>query len=329
MSTQPKVLVSRNIAPIAVEKLAQVCQVDLNLTPNPLSRSELLTRVKDCQGLVCLLLDKIDDEFLTAAPHVKVVSNVAVGFDNFDLAAATRHGVMLTNTPGVLTDTTADFAFTLLMAAARRVAEADRFVRDGKFTEWKLDLFLGQDIHHATLGILGLGRIGLGMARRGRGFDMKVIYHDEIRAKPEVEREYGLTFCDRETVLRESDFVSLHVPLLPTTRHLINAQALGMMKKTAILVNTSRGPVVDEGALAEAIEKGQIAGAGLDVYEYEPKVHPKLMALPNVILAPHIASASVATRTNMALLAVENCLAGLAGQTPPNLLNPDVLKNRR
>jgi len=329
MSSQPKVLVSRNIAQSAIDKLAGVCQVDLNLTPNPLPRAELLARVKDCQGLVCLLLDKIDDELLTAAPHLKVVSNVAVGFDNFDLATATRHGVMLTNTPGVLTDTTADFAFTLLMSAARRVAEADRYVRDGKFTEWKLDLFLGQDIHHATLGILGLGRIGMGLARRARGFEMKVIYHDEIRAKPDLEKEYGLTFCDRETVLRESDFVSLHVPLLPSTRHLINAQALGLMKKTAILVNTSRGPVVDEGALAEALEKGQIAGAGLDVYEYEPKVHPKLMALPNVVLAPHIASASVATRTNMALLAVENCLAGLAGQTPPNLLNPDVLKNRR
>ena len=328
MSTKPKVLVSRNIAQAAVDKLAERCQLDLNVTPNPLPRADLLARVRDCQGLVCLLLDKIDEELLTMAKTLKVVSNVAVGFDNFDLAAATRHGVMLTNTPGVLTDTTADFAFTLLMSAARRVAEADRYVRDGKFSEWKLDLFLGQDVHHATLGILGMGRIGLGMARRSRGFEMKVIYHDEIRAKPEVEKEYGLQYCDRDTVLREADFLSLHVPLLPTTRHLIDAKALRMMKKTAILVNTSRGPVVDENALAEALEKGEIAGAGLDVYEYEPKVHPKLMALPNVVLAPHIASASGATRTKMALLAAENCLAGLDGKTPPNLLNPDVLNRK-
>jgi glyoxylate reductase len=253
---------------------------------------------------------------------------VAVGHDNFDLAAATRHGVMLTNTPGVLTDTTADFAFTLLMSTARRVAEADRYVREGHFTEWKVDLFLGQDVHHATLGILGLGRIGLGVARRSRGFDMRVIYHDEIRAKPEVEKEYGLTYVDRETVLKEADFVTVHVPLLPTTRHLMDARAFALMKKTAVLINTSRGPVVDEDALAQALETGQIAGAGLDVYEYEPQVHPKLLGLPNVVLAPHIASASVATRTRMAVMAAENCLAGIEGRVPANLLNPEVCNRR-
>lgn len=321
MPSKPKVLVSRRIPEAAIELLAQHCTLDINREDRPLPRPELLSRVADCQGLVCLLLDKIDEELLSRAPQLKVVSNVAVGFDNFDLEAARRRKVLLTNTPGVLTDTTADFAFTLLVSAARRVAEADRFVRAGKFNEWKIDLFLGQDIHHATLGILGLGRIGLGMARRARGFDMRVMYFDEFRAKPEVEKEYGLEFLDRDTILRQADFVSLHVPLLPTTRHLIGARELGLMKKTAILINTARGPVVDEAALAEALTAGKIAGAALDVFEFEPKVHPALMGLDNVILAPHISSASVATRTRMAVMAAENCLAALEGRTPPNLVN--------
>ena len=321
MTSKPRVLVSRRIPEAAIELLAQHCELDVNREDRPLPRPELLARAADCQGLVCLLLDKIDEELLSHAQQLKVVSNVAVGFDNFDLDAARRHGVLLTNTPGVLTDTTADFAFTLMVSAARRVAEADRFVRAGKFHEWKIDLFLGQDIHHATLGILGLGRIGLGMARRARGFDMRVIYFDEFRAKPEVEKEYGLEYLDRDTILRQADFVSLHVPLLPATRHLIGARELGMMKKTAILVNTSRGPVIDEAALAEALTAGRIAGAGLDVFEFEPKVHPALLHLDNVVLAPHISSASVSTRTRMAVMAAENCLAALAGRTPPNLVN--------
>lgn len=323
---KPKVLVSRKIPQAAVDLLSAHCVMDVNAEDRPLPPAELRNRVKDCQGLVCLLLDKIDDELLTAGSQLKVISNVAVGYDNFDLAAATRRGIMLTNTPGVLTDTTADMAFALLMATARRLVEADRFVRDGLFTEWKIDLFQGWDIHHATLGIMGLGRIGMGVARRARGFDMRVIYFDEIRPKPEVEKEYGLTYVDKDTLLREADFVTLHVPLLPNTRHLINAQTLGMMKPTAILINTSRGPVVDEAALAEALRTKKIAAAGLDVFEFEPKVHPELLKLSNVILAPHIASASIATRTRMATLAAENCLAALDGKVPPNLVNPDVLK---
>jgi glyoxylate reductase len=325
----PKVLVSRKIPQAAVDLLREHVQVDYNLEDRALSPSELAARLQDCEGLVCLLLDKINEELLAKCPKLKVTSNVAVGFDNIDLAAATRRGVMATNTPGVLTDTTADFAFALLMAAARRVAEADRYVREGRFQEWGIELLLGQDIHHATLGVLGLGRIGLAMARRARGFDMRVIYHDEIRAQPDVEKEYALEFVARETVLTEADFISLHVPLLPSTRHLISARELGMMKKTAILVNTSRGPVVDEAALAAALKNGTIAAAGLDVYEFEPKVHPELLGLPNAVLAPHIASASVATRTRMAVMAAENCLAALRGETPPNLVNRDVLPERR
>lgn len=328
MSARPKVLVTRKIPEEAIELLAQHCELDLNREDRPLPAAELAARARGCQGIVCLLLDKINEELLSAAPGLKVVSNVAVGFDNVDLAAATRSKVMITNTPEVLTDTTADFAFTLLMAAARRVVEADRFVRDGKFTEWKLGLFLGHDVHHATLGILGLGRIGLGMARRARGFQMRVIYFDEIRPMPEVEKEYGLEFQPRDTVLREADFLSLHVPLLPSTRHLIGARELGLMKKTAILINTARGPVVDEQALVEALKAGVIAGAGLDVFEFEPKIHPELMTMDNVVLAPHIASASVATRTRMAVMAAENCVAALSGRMPPNLVNRELAESK-
>jgi glyoxylate reductase len=326
MSVQLKVLVSRKIPQAGVDLLAQHFRLDVNTEDKAIPPAELAKRLADCDGLVCLLLDKINDELLSAAPRLRVVSNVAVGFDNFDLAALNKHRVMGTNTPGVLTDTTADFAFTLLVAAARRVVEADKYVRDGKFKEWGVELFLGQDIHHATLGILGMGRIGLGMARRARGFEMRVIYHDEYRAKPEVEKEYGLEYMPQEDVIRRSDFLSLHVPLLPSTRHLLGAPQFAMMKRTAVVVNTSRGPVIDEAALVDALKNGVIAGAGLDVFEFEPKVHPGLMSLPNAVIVPHIASASVATRTRMATMAAENCIAALEGKTPPNLVNTDVVR---
>ena len=326
MSVQPKVLVSRKIPQAGVDLLAQHFRLDVNSEDKALPPAELRKRLADCDGLVCLLLDNINDELLSAAPHLKVVSNVAVGHDNFDLAALNKHRVMGTNTPGVLTDTTADFAFTLLMAAARRVVEADRYVREGKFTEWGIELFLGQDIHHATLGILGMGRIGLGMARRARGFEMRVIYHDEYRARPEVEREYAMEFMPQQDVIQQCDFLSLHVPLLPSTQHLLGAPQFAMMKRTAVVVNTSRGPVIDEAALADALKNGVIAGAGLDVFEFEPKVHPELMGLSNVVIVPHIASGSVATRTRMATLAAENCIAALQGRTPPNLVNTDVVR---
>ena len=328
MSERAKVLVSRRVPQEAIQMLTEHYDVEVNEEDRALSAEELRRRLAGRQGLVCLLHDKINEELLAATPSLKISCNVAVGFDNVDVAAATRHGVMITNTPDVLTDTTADFAFTLLMATARRVAAADRFVRDGKFKEWKMDLFLGADIHHATLGLLGIGRIGASVARRARGFDMRVLYYDEFRPKPEVERELGVEFAPMETVLREADFLSLHVPLLSTTRHLINAGTLAMMKPTAILINTARGPVVDEQALVDALKAGRLAGAGLDVFELEPKVHSELLKLDTAVLAPHIASASVNTRQRMARLAAENCIAGLSGRTPATLVNRDVLARK-
>jgi glyoxylate reductase len=302
--------------------------VDLHEADQPLAPAELVARLKGRQGLVCLITDTIDAPLLAACPDLKVVSNVAVGFNNIDVAAATARGVVVTNTPDVLTETTADFAWTLLMATARRVVEADRYVRDGKFTQWEFMLLLGGDVHGKTLGIIGFGRIGRAIARRALGFNMRVLYQDAVAADPATERELRATRTDTATLLRESDFVSLHTPLLPETQHLINAKSLRTMKKAAYLVNASRGPVVDEAALAQALKEGWIAGAGIDVFEREPEVHPALMGLPNVVLAPHIASASSDTRLKMANLAVDNCLAVLEGKTPPTPVNPEVFAKR-
>jgi glyoxylate reductase len=302
--------------------------VDLHEADHPLGPAELMSRLKGRQGLVCLITDAIDAPLLGACPDLKVVSNVAVGFNNIDVAAATARGVVVTNTPDVLTETTADFAWTLLMATARRVVEADRYVRDGKFTRWEFMLLLGGDVHGKTLGIIGFGRIGRAMARRALGFGMRVLYQDAVAADPATEQELRVTRTDTATLLRESDFVSLHTPLLPETQHLINAKSLRTMKKTAYLINASRGPVVDEAALAQALKEGWIAGAGIDVFEREPEVHPALMGLPNVVLAPHIASASSDTRLKMANLAVDNCLAVLEGKTPPTPVNPEVFAKR-
>jgi glyoxylate reductase len=257
-----------------------------------------------------------------------VVSNVAVGFNNIDVAAATRRGVVVTNTPDVLTETTADFTWALLMATARRLVEADRYVRDGRFSQWELMVLLGGDVHGKTLGVVGFGRIGRAVARRALGFQMRVLYHDATPAGSVADTELRASATDLDTLLRASDFVTLHTPLLPETRHLVNARTLGLMKKTAYLINASRGPVVDEAALAQALREGWIAGAGLDVYEREPTVTPELLGLTNVVLAPHIASASHETRVKMADLAVDNCLAVLQGRMPPTPVNPEVLRRR-
>ena len=295
----------------------------------PLTEDSIRAAVEGggCQGILSQVMDPLGDRVL-GAPALRIVSNVAVGFDNIDLGAATRHGVMATHTPGVLNDTTADFAFALMMAAGRRVAEGDRFLRAGRFGGWAIDMLLGQDVWGATLGLVGVGRIGRAVGRRARGFDMRIVYTDAVPPPPEVERELDATRMDLPDLLAAADFVSLHVPLTPATHHLIGAAELARMKPTAVLVNTSRGPVVDEAALAQALRAGTIFAAGLDVYEREPHVHPDLLGLDNVVLAPHIASGSVRTRSEMSALAVRNLVAGLAGERPPNLLNPEVLAAR-
>jgi glyoxylate reductase len=290
--------------------------VDYHDSLDALPRSELMARIRGKDGLICHILSTVDDELLAAVPTLKVVANVAVGYNNIDVAAARHRGVVVTNTPDVLTETTADFAWALLMAAARRVAEADRFVRSGQWDRWQWDLLWGADIHGKTLGVVGFGRIGRAVARRALGFNMRVLYQDAVQADAAVERDLRASRVDLEALLRESDFVSLHTPFLPETRHLINARTLRLMKRSAILVNAARGPVVEETALVRALQEGWIAGAGLDVFEEEPKVHPGLLALTNVVMAPHIGSASLDTRIAMATLAVRNCLAVLDGKPP-------------
>ena len=318
---KPAVLVTKRIYPEAIEYLRHHTEVEYADTDDGLSAEDLLARIRGKDGVVSQLTDRFTPAVIDQLDGVRIIANVAVGFDNVDLAAATRRKILVTNTPDVLTDTTADFAFALLMAAARRVVEGHHFVHSGKWTKWRIDMLVGEDVHHGTLGIFGMGRIGQAVARRGRGFSMRILYHDAQRAPDAVERESGAEFVSAETLLRESDFISLHVPLLPETRHMINSSQLRLMKPTAILVNTSRGPVVDEAALAEALEKRVIAGAGLDVFENEPQVHPKLLQLENVVLAPHIASASVRTRKKMSMMAAENAVAALEGRRPANLLN--------
>ena len=323
---RPAVLISRQLPEPAVQLARSRAEIDAYAKDAPMPRAELLERLTGKQGLICVISEVIDEALLAARPGLRVVSNVAVGFNNVDVAACTRRGVVVTNTPDVLTDTTADFAWTLLMATARRLVEADRYTREGRFRQWEYMRLQGGDVHGKTLGVVGFGRIGRAMARRALGFGMRVIYQDAVAADPATERELNATRADLATLLRESDFVTLHTPLIPETRHLINADSLRTMKKTAYLINASRGPVVDEAALVQALTEGRIAGAGLDVFEEEPAVHPGLIGLPNVVLAPHIASASHETRLKMATLAVENCLAVLEGKTPPTPVNPEVLK---
>ncbi|MBI4444130.1 MAG: D-glycerate dehydrogenase [Acidobacteria bacterium] len=322
---QPKVFVTRPVPDPALAMLEAECHVKRNDQDRTLSPEELAERLSDRDGVLCQLTDRMDAALLEKAPSLRVIANIAVGYDNVDVGCATRRGILVTNTPGVLTETTADFTFALLLAAARRVVEADRFVRAGQWKQWKLDLLLGKDVSLGSLGIIGLGRIGRAVARRARGFDMSVLYWQPRRADPEVEQQLGVIWVSQETLLREADFITLHVPLKPETHHLIGAAELAQMKPPAILINTARGPVVDEEALAEALQQGRIRGAGLDVFEREPQVHPVLLTLPNVVLAPHIASASEATRRRMAEMAAQNLLAALRGEVPPNLVNPEAL----
>ena len=322
---KPKIYVTRQIFDEAVDRLKDATDMKYWDSEMPPPRDVLLREVQDIDGLYCLLTEKIDAELFDAAPNLRVVSSMAVGFDNIDVVEATKRGIPVGNTPGVLTETTADFAFALLMAAGRRVSEGDRYTRAGNWKTWGPMVLLGQDIHGSTLGIIGFGRIGVEMAKRAKGFGMNIVYYDVIRNE-EREKEYGATYCsDVKDLLAQSDFVSIHVNLTPETRHLINADTLSGMKSTAVLVNTSRGPVVDQTALYHALKDGTIGAAGLDVTEVEPiSMDDPLLTLENVIIAPHIASGSVVTRTKMSLMAVDNLLAGLNGEPLPNTPNPEV-----
>jgi glyoxylate reductase len=322
---KPKVFVSRMIPQEGLDIVLAACDAEVNADDKSLSQAELIDRVKGKEGLLCLLTDDISDAVLGASPQLKVVANVAVGYDNIDIPAASQRKIIVTNTPGVLDDTTADFTWCLLLASARRLAEAERYTRAGKYTGWGIMLLCGEDLFGKTIGICGLGRIGRGVAKRARGFEMRILYTDAVRAPTEVERELGAQFREKETLFREADFVTLHVPLLPETHHYVSVKELKLMKKTAHLINASRGPVVDEVALVQALRERWIAGAGLDVYEHEPHMAPGLRELDNVTLAPHIASASVETRMKMAVMAATNLVEGLQGRRPPHIINPEVL----
>ena len=316
-----KVYVSRPIPEPGLEVLRKAsCDVEVKPTDELVSKEELLEKVKGKDALLCLLTEKIDKDIINAGDKLKIIANYAVGYDNVDVESATNKGIWVSNTPGVLTDTTADMAWALMFSVARRIVEADKFVRAGKFKGWSATMLLGGDVYGKTLGIVGVGRIGASVAKRAIGFDMKVLYTD-VRPNVELEKETGAKRVDMDTLLKESDFVSIHVPLMPETRHLISTRSLKMMKPTAYLINTSRGPVINEEALASALRDKIIAGAGLDVYEKEPEVHPALMELDNVVLAPHVASGSVETRGKMATMAAENVVAALSGKTPPNAVN--------
>jgi glyoxylate reductase len=326
MTDRPKVLVTRPIREEPTRRLRERCDVTIDENDFGIPREDLLTMVAGFDALITMLTERVDAELLAAAgPQLKIVANHAVGFDNVSLPDCTAAGVMATNTPDVLTETTADTAFALLMAAARRVGEGERFLRAHTPWIWGPLMMLGRDVHHKTIGIVGFGRIGQAVARRARGFGMDVIYADAFRLPADVEAQTGARHVDLDELLERADFVSIHTNLTPETRHLFGAEQFERMKDTAVLVNTSRGPVVDEAALAGALESGEIFAAGLDVFENEPAVDEHLLGLENVVVIPHLGSATVDTRDAMGHLAVDNVFAALDGERPPTLLNADVL----
>lgn len=325
---KPNVYVARMLPQAAIDLLREQCEVEINPEDRVLTREELLEKVKGRDAVLCLLTDTIDDEVLEAAgPRCRIFANYAVGFNNIDVEAATKREIIITNTPGVLTDATADFAWALLFSVSRRMVESDGYTREGKFKGWAPMLFLGRDITGKTLGVIGAGRIGANFAKKSKGFGMKILYNG-VKSNKEFEKETSAVFVDKETLFKESDFISIHVPLLPSTRHFVGEKEFKLMKKTAIFINTSRGPVVDEKALVKALAQGEIWGAGLDVYENEPALEPGLVELDNVVIVPHIASATIETRTNMGLMAVRNIIAVFKGEIPPNCVNPKVLKGK-
>jgi glyoxylate reductase len=324
----PKIVVTRRIPEPAVELLREAGDVWVSPDDRPLETQELHDAVSGADIAVTLLHDKVDDAFLDAAgEQLRAVCNVAVGFDNIDVPAATKRGVLITNTPGVLTEATADLAMTLILAATRRIGEGERLIRNREPWSWHMFMLLGMGLQDKTLGVVGMGQIGVALARRAKAFGMQIVYSDARPASDEVERELGARRVELDELLRSADVVSIHAPLMDSTRHLINAETLGLMKETAYLVNSARGPIVDEAALVDALKAGQIAGAGLDVFENEPETHPGLIELDNVVLLPHLGSATIETRTAMGVLAAKNAVAVLNGEQPPTPVNPEVLES--
>ncbi|MGB0597438.1 MAG: 2-hydroxyacid dehydrogenase [Rubripirellula sp.] len=324
MTEKPKIFLTRELPPETMALLHDQCELTMNREDRVLEKSEIIAGIQGCDGLLCLLTDTIDADIMDANPDLKVIANFAVGFNNIDVAAATKRKLPITNTPGVLTETTADMAWALLMDAARRVSEGDRLVRTKSWNGWGPLQLLGADVSGGTLGLVGMGRIARAMAKRAIGFDMRILYWNRTRLETTDERIMGAEFVELDELLTLSDFLSLHVALTPETKHLIGATELAKMKSTAILVNTARGPVVDEQALVAALQTGTIAGAGLDVYEHEPALAPELYELENAVVAPHLGSATIGTRTKMGNMAANNCLSACRGTRPENLVNPEI-----
>ncbi len=327
-SERPKVLITRPIQQSVIDKVSQHCDVQVHPVDEPMPPALLASAMRDVEGVMPAGV-RISKEIIEAAPRLRVVSNIAVGYDNIDVEACNHRHILVTNTSDVLTEATADLAFALLLAAGRRVAEGDRYVRGGHWKQWQWNCLWGAEMYGKTLGLYGFGRIAQATARRARGFSMRILYHSRHRASANVENEFAAEFVDRETLLRQSDFLSLHVPLSPETRHAIGAPELALMKPSAFMINAARGPIVDEEALVQALQAGRLAGAGLDVFENEPRVHPALLAMDNVTLMPHVGSATAVTRLRMAMLASDNLLAALRGERPPNLVNPEAWRDRQ
>ena len=323
---KPKVLVTREVFDETLQYLAEHCEVESNQADVPLDTEGLARLLADRAGVICSLTDRIDGELIQRCPGLRVVSNIAVGYNNIDVAACSARNIMVTNTPGVLDDSTADLAWTLMLATARRLTEVEGNIRSGQWQGWQLKQWLGVDVHHATLGILGMGRIGQAIARRALGFDMRVIYHNRTRVAADIEQRLAATYAGKDELLAQADFLILQVPYSPQTHHLIGAFELNKMKPGAILINSTRGGVVDDAALIQALTDGTIRAAGLDVFENEPRLNPGFLTLKNVVLTPHIGSSTEATRRAMAMTAARNAVAALVGGVPPNLLNPEVVR---
>ena len=324
---KPKVVVTREVFDDSIAYLTQHCEVVANQADVPYTPEALAAKLAPGDGLMCALTDKVDAALIAHCPHLKAVANIAVGYNNIDVPACTARGIQVTNTPGVLDDSTADLAFALMLATARRITEVESYIRNGEWTGWKLKQWLGVDVHHATLGIIGMGRIGQAIARRARGFDMNVIYHNRTRVAPAIEQRVGALYVSFDELLAQADFVVLQMPYSPATHHLISTKELAKMKPGAILINSTRGGVVDDKALIAALKNGVIRAAGLDVFEGEPKLDAGFLELKNVVLVPHIGSSTESTRRAMAMTAAKNLVAALSGLAPPNLVNTSVRRS--